>query len=215
MPPIPPIPSTPSSPDREAEMAVRGALLRSGPVFIIPRRIYGGVAAMLDRLSPEALPRLRFEGTASDLRPCLRRAVAERLPDPRWLGNWLIDDVVDKAEMMAQLTGAPMVRVGLDVIDDDHWREFHVDDVRLRLVTTYRGPGTEWVSPRLASQLTPGIIPPTDAICQLATGHIAILRGGKGATPERPAVLHRSPPIAGTGIVRLLLAIDEIGRHLH
>ena len=71
MPPDPTMsPATPSG-DREAEIAVRGALLRSGPVFVIPRRIPGGVAANLDALSPEALPRLRFEGVPTDLRPRL------------------------------------------------------------------------------------------------------------------------------------------------
>ena len=42
-----------------------------------------------------------------------------------------------------------------------------------------------------------------------------MIRGGKDTTPEKPGVLHRSPAIAGTGIVRLFLAIDELGRRLH
>lgn len=205
----------PSSADRVAEMAVRGASSRGGPVLVIPRRIYGGVAATLDALSPEALPRLRFEGAVDDLRPRLRRAVAERFDGPRWLANWLVDDVIDTAQMMGQFTGAPALRVRLDVIDDDHCRTFHVDDVHRRLLTTYRGPGTEWLHPRVADRLAPGRVPPPDAVRHLARGEIAILRGGKGATADRPGVLHRSPQIAGTGVVRLLLVVDEIGRHLH
>ncbi len=202
-------------PDRQAEMAVRGALLRSGPVFIIPRQIPGEVAAILDTVPPDSLPRLRFEGTMSDLRPVVLRAVEERLAQPRWLATWLADDIVDKADLMAQLTGAPELRVRLDVIDDDHCRKFHVDNVRLQLVTTYRGPGTEWVSPRRAATLAPGSVPPDDVIRHLPRGHIAVMRGGKDTTPEKPGVLHRSPAIAGTGIVRLFLAIDELGRRLH
>ena len=203
------------SAEREAELAVRGALLRSGPIFIIPRPIPGGVAAVLDGVPSNCLPRLYFEGTVSDFRHQLRCAVGSRLSHPRWLANWLVDDIVDKADMMAQLTGAPSFRMRLEVIDDDRCRKFHVDDVRLTLVTTYRGPGTEWISPRQASKLTPGSSPPLDTIRHLARGHVAVMRGAKGATPDRPGVLHRSPPIAGTGIVRLFLAIDEIGAHLH
>lgn len=207
-------PSKPST-ERQAEMAVRGAMLCSGPVFIIPCPIPGGVAAVLDGVPVACLPRLVFEGTASAVRPFVKRGVSERLKEPRWLVNWLADDIVDKADMMAQLTGAPALRVRLDVIEDDHCRKFHFDNVRLRLVTTYRGPGTEWISPRHASRLAPGSVPPNDVIRRLSRGHVAVMRGAKGATPDRPGVLHRSPPIAGTGIVRLFLAIDELGRKLH
>ena len=202
-------------PRRQAEMAVRGALLRSGPVFVIPRQIPGEVAAILNAVPSNGLPRLRFEGAPSDLHAHVWRAVEERLGELQWLATWLAEDIVDKADMMAQLTGAPELRVKLDVIEDDHCRKFHVDNVRLRLVTTYRGPGTEWISPRLSSTLAPGSLPPDDAIRHLPTGHVAVMRGGKGATPDRPGVLHRSPVIAGTGIVRLFLAIDELGRRLH
>lgn len=215
MPPDRMKPPKDSSSDRQAEMAVRGALLRSGPVFIIPRQIPAEVAAILDAVQPDGLPRLRFEGTAFELRPVVRRAIEERLAHPRWLATWLADDIVDKADMMAQLTGASDLRVRLDAIDDDHCRKFHVDNVRLRLVTTYRGPGTEWISPRLASTLAPGSVPPDDAIRHLPRGHVAVMRGGKGATPDRPGVLHRSPAIAGTGVARLLLAINELGGRLH
>lgn len=196
-------------------MATREVMLRSGPVFIIPRQIPGGVAGVIDDLPPEALPRLSYEGPTDGLKSHLRRAIAERLAQPRWLAKWLVHDVLDKADFMAQLTGAPVLRVRLEVVDDDHCRKFHVDDVRLRLVTTYRGPGTEWVAPRMAVKLAIGEDPSLDAIRQLGRGHIAVMRGRKGATTEAPGILHRSPPIAGTGIVRLFLAIDELGRHLH
>ncbi len=203
------------SPDRRAALEVRGALLRSGPVFIIPRQIPGGVAAVLDGVSTDGLPRLLFEGTVCGLRSALKRVLRARETQPRWLANWLVDDIVEKADLMAELTGSPRLRVNLAVTDDDHFSAFHVDDVLLRLVTTYRGPGTEWISPRLASILPPGSVPHDDAVCHLATGHVAVMRGGQGATPDRPGVLHRSPAIAGTGIIRLFLAIDELGRHVH
>ena len=207
--------SIPPSSDRQAEMAMRRAMLQSGPVLIIPRRIFGGVAATLDGLSKEALPRLWFEGALADLKPRLRRAVVERLAEPRWLANWLIDDVLEHSKLIVSLTGTPTLRVRLDVVDDDCCPKFHVDDVRLRLVTTYRGPGTEWIPPRLAARFVDGRLPPADTVRHLARGEVAVLRGGRGATPERPGVLHRSPPIAGTGVVRLFLAIDEIGRSVH
>ncbi len=86
-----------------AEMAPRPL---SGPVVLRPRHIPGGVAATLDGLATGALPRLIHEGPVSGLRRALRAAFAERLARPRWLANWLLDDVLDQAALMVELTGA-------------------------------------------------------------------------------------------------------------
>ena len=48
-----------------------------------------------------------------------------------------------------------------------------------------------------------------DSIRRMDRGWIAVMRGGKAATPDVPALPHRSPPIAGTGETRLFVAIDE------
>ena len=192
-----------------------GSLREGAPIAIVPRALQGGVAAALDALSPDALPRLRFVGTLTDLQPHLRRAVAAHVENPRWLARWMVEDVIDKAGLMAELTGAPLIDLRLDVVEDDRCRLFHVDHVRLRLMTTYRGPGTEWIPPHIAAALAPGALPPPDTVRRLARGEVAVLRGGKDATPERPGVLHRSPSILGTGLTRLLLTIDEAGRRLH
>ena len=214
-----PVPREMASPDArppgDADRLRRATLLQSSPVFIIPRRLPGGVAAAIDALSVNALPRFRGEGDIGGLAPRLRSAVAENLRKPRWLAEWLIADIVDKAELVAELTGAPELRVRLDVIEDDRCCKFHVDHVRLRLRTTYRGPGTEWVPPRVAARLAPGAVPPLDVVRHLARGEVAVLRGSQDATPDRPGVLHRSPPIEGSGLTRLLLVIDEAGRRLH
>lgn len=66
----------------------------------------------------------------------------------------------------------------------------------LRLLVTYAGPGTEW---RVGDD---------GAINGLQAGDVAILKGRLLLDP--PVVLHRSPPIAGCGIERVLLAIDPV-----
>ena len=191
------------------------ALQQERPILIVPRALHGGVARALDALPKEALPRLRYVGAPTALRPTLRRSVAERIGEPRWLVRWFVEDVLDKAALLANLTGAPGIDLRLDVVEDDRCRLFHLDNVRLRLMTTYRGPGTEWISPRIAATLTPGAVPPPDSIRHLARGEVAVMRGSRGATSEQPGVLHRSPSILGTGVTRLLLTIDETGRHVH
>jgi hypothetical protein len=84
------------------------------------------------------------------------------------------------------------------VVRDDACARFHVDNVRARLLCTYRGPGTEYADLAAAAAGPEG---------RLARGAVAVFRGlrweGAGV-----GLLHRSPPIDGTGATRLLLAID-------
>jgi Protein of unknown function (DUF1826) len=112
-----------------------------------------------------------------------------------------------------QLTGATRLCLRFDVIEDDACRKFHVATVRYRLVTTYRGPGTQWLSPHALATIPQGSAISSDAIKQLERGWVAVMRGSCGATADHPGVLHRSPPINGTGIARLFLAINEAPRH--
>lgn len=181
---------------------------RSGPVVLMPRRIPGGVAATLDGLPAAALPRLRHEGPVSGLRRALRAAIAERLARPRWLANWMLDDVLDHAALMAGLTGAAALRVSLDVGEGEPDAPFAAADARLRLITAYRGAGTEWLSPRLATAPPPGAEPPAAALRHLSRGDVAILRGSTGGTGGA-GVLHRAA--AGAGGAPLRLTIDEPG----
>lgn len=107
----------------------------------------------------------------------------------------LRDEIASLARRFAALIGCDMVRLRLEVVETDACRKFHADIVTARLLTTLSGPATQWIE----------TVAP-DQINQLAAGDVAIFKGRLLA--EEPAILHRSPPIAGTGDKRLLLAID-------
>ena len=83
---------------------------------------------------------------------------------------------------------------------------FHVDNVPLRLLTTYAGPGSEWLredqSPR-RELLTS--LPPVDNIQHLSVGEVAVLKGEKWQGNEGAGLVHRSPS-GQQG--RLLLSLD-------
>ena len=68
----------------------------------------------------------------------------------------------------------------------------------LRLLCTYLGPGTEWL-PDPAEPRTIHAVP---------TLAMALLKGRAAA--DGAACIHRSPPIAGRGVRRLLLAVDPL-----
>lgn len=95
----------------------------------------------------------------------------------------------------AALTGEDRLHVRLEVIDTDACRRFHADYVTLRLLCTYIGPGTQWCC-----------VDGQDAICEVPTGAVSVFKGRM--LPDPPTVLHRSPPIIGTGHRRLVLVID-------
>ncbi len=101
------------------------------------------------------------------------------------------------AEHLARLAPVERLRIRLEIVTTDACRRFHADRVTLRLLVTLHGPGTQWI----------GTADP-DAIEQVPTGAVAVFKGR--LLVEDPAILHRSPPIAGTGRHRLMLAIDPV-----
>ncbi|MGY2734630.1 DUF1826 domain-containing protein [Sphingomonas sp. UYP23] len=112
----------------------------------------------------------------------------------------LTKDIANLASRFAKLMSAEGVAIRLEPIPGNACWKFHADDVSARLITTYVGPGTEWTI-RQGNQL--------GRIHQIVTGHVGVFKGRHWA-PDAP-ILHRSPPIADTDQVRLLLVIDPLG----
>ncbi|WP_024879897.1 DUF1826 domain-containing protein [Methylosinus sp. LW3] len=179
-------------------------LMQSRSICLLPRTLEPRIAETLDAMSLAQPLRLRVTGAEEALPRALIDALDEAALGPKWLAEWLANDVIRLARLYREATRAGELRVRLETIADDACRLFHVDFVRFRLVTTYRGPGTQWIAPG------PEADPLAEnSIQQLERGWVAILRGEKAASADIPALPHRSPPIAGTGIERLFLAIDE------
>lgn len=158
-----------------------------------PRTPEPALAALLDELDPALIGRVRIEAPLRGLAQALAAALPERRLQP------LREDALTCAALLARVAGAVAVRLRLECIADDACRRFHADNVALRLLCTYLGPGTEW-------------LPDPTAPCtirRVPTLAVALLKGrawGDGGA----ACVHRSPPIAGRGVRRLLLAVDPL-----
>jgi len=115
---------------------------------------------------------------------------------------WLEADITALSDMFATLMSAQYLRLRLDVVTTNACRKFHIDAITARLVCTYRGTGTQY------GISTNGDDP--SRVFTVQTGAPILLRGTKW--PEAPAsgLLHRSPPIEGTGETRLLLVLDPV-----
>jgi hypothetical protein len=190
--------------ENEAQPLTREGL-RRGSLCVARRKIDPAIEDLLDRLPLASLPHIRMIASMASLRSDLAKAFAD---GSQWSegGEWISRDVEFLARLFCGLTGITRFSLRLETITTDACAKFHADNVRFRLITTYRGPGTEWIPPGFdpSSEVVPKVM-----IRRLERGWIAIMRGRKSEGRGRPALLHRSPPIAGTGVSRIFLAIND------
>ncbi|WP_299045201.1 DUF1826 domain-containing protein [uncultured Tateyamaria sp.] len=179
------------------------AFLRPGCAAALWRRhTPPDVQAWLDDLAPDALPRARVV-----LRPAGVADMVRRICDAAALPaggerSWLEADIAALAGTFADLMSAPFLRMRLDAITTNACRRFHVDAITARLVCTYRGTGTQY------GISTDGNDPAR--VFTVATGAPIVLRGTRWPEPPASGLLHRSPPIEGTGETRLVLVLDPM-----
>ena len=110
----------------------------------------------------------------------------------------LIADVATLARLYGRILDRRVVRLRLETVTGDACSHFHVDRVRVRLLTSYLSLGTEWLD--IAAD-------GADCIRRFERFAVGLLKGS--LWPASRGCAHRSPPIAGTGRHRLLLCIDD------
>lgn len=100
------------------------------------------------------------------------------------------------AERVAQEIGiAPRSALARDVTDRTTCPKFHVDRVTLRLMTTYRGPATEWLE--------------GETVQQAQVHDVLFAKGESWPDLACDPRIHRSPqPRAGQ--TRVLLTLDAL-----
>lgn len=113
-----------------------------------------------------------------------------------------INDVASLSQLFAAVMEVKYLRLRLEKVSDNACRKFHRDAVRARLVCTYRGRGTEY------GTSIDGCEP--EQIYSAPSGAPILLRGSQWPEYPNSNLLHRSPPIEGTGETRLLLVLDPI-----
>ncbi|MEO0670075.1 MAG: DUF1826 domain-containing protein [Pseudomonadota bacterium] len=166
------------------------------------RQVAPDVQAWIDALAPDDLPAARLILPASAVPAAVQQLWGGAGQGACPAQVWLEQDIADLAARFAALMAAPYLRLRLDVMTTDACRRFHIDAIRARLICTYRGTGTQY------GISTDGAEPAR--VFTVPTGAPMILRGT--LWPEAPAsgLLHRSPPIAGTGETRLVLVLDPV-----
>ena len=163
---------------------------------------------------------------ASDLGSGLRQMLTPgQQPDlghlPAGAGrNALTADIALLAEMLCELLDAESIGFRLEVAGKAMCPRLHVDRVGIRLLCTYRGPGTEWVEDASVDRRFLGAASggqPDETSGLLLAGHrieaippfaVALLKGNLWQGNVGRGILHRSPAAATEQAPRILLAMD-------
>lgn len=114
----------------------------------------------------------------------------------------------------ACLLGAKRIGLRLRVLEKAMCPRFHVDHVPVRLITTFAGPGSQWLEEGGMDrrQLGQPDAEPLDDVCiqQVGIGDVALLKGERWHGNEGLGLIHRSPALA-EGERRLILTLDWLG----
>lgn len=115
---------------------------------------------------------------------------------PTGIGQRLLaDEIGHLSAIFSNLIRSDSLRIRLEIVETDACRKFHADMVDARLLTTLVGPGTQWIR-----------VEDPAVVNEMRRGSVGMFKGRLLA--EKPSILHRSPPISGTDVTRLLLAIN-------
>lgn len=139
---------------------------------------------------------------------------------PQFSGkNLLLRDIALLVDMFSCLFDLREVGLRLAALDSAMCPRFHADRTLCRLVTTYGGPGTEWLAhdrvdrTRLGGAILPdaqsGVFQAVEDIQQMKAGEVGLLKGEAWAGNGGAGLVHRSPSIL-QGRNRLLLTLDIV-----
>ncbi|MEA1053236.1 DUF1826 domain-containing protein [Lamprobacter modestohalophilus] len=122
----------------------------------------------------------------------------------------LANDLAFLAELYADLLGCPALGVRMERLDQAMCPRWHRDRTGVRLLCTYRGPGTEWIEDRRLDGLN--LREEATQSCP-ASGcaeafDIVLLKGSAWPGNAKRGAIHRSPAPDTKG--RYLLAMDAL-----
>ncbi len=184
------------------------AINNPGKELVIWRRAFhSDVTTWLERLDASRLPDVRILIRPGDFRRAMEPLLDDRGMPRQDMRDLLVGDMDDLVSAFAGITRSDLVDVRLERVGDDACWKFHRDYVEARLLTTYRGPATEWVHPQHAARALREQKRYKGPVEALRNDDVAIFKGSCAGPGS--GIVHRSPPIAGTGHTRLLLCLNK------
>ena len=161
----------------------------------------------LKNLPTHQLPNLRILARHSELKEQLERALDHCEMPEGPMRRIFVADIGELVSHFAAIVDSDYVDIRLETVTHNSCWKFHRDYVEARLLTTYLGPATEWVQPDYSEQALLEQMKYSGPIERMKTHHVSIFKGSCLGTDS--GVVHRSPPIAGTGQTRVLLCLNK------
>ncbi|MBN2678766.1 DUF1826 domain-containing protein [Acidithiobacillus montserratensis] len=136
--------------------------------------------------------------------------------------KFLLDDIHFLMEIYFDLTGCDGIALRLMVLDRAMCPRFHTDLTGIRLLCTWNGPGTQWLSNDYADRsklgegsrgladLKSGLIRDPRGIGEVPAFAIALLKGDAWVNNAGKGIIHRSPALVGTQKMRIALSLDAL-----
>ncbi|WP_075343932.1 DUF1826 domain-containing protein [Tenacibaculum agarivorans] len=129
--------------------------------------------------------------------------------------SFLLKDIQNLLFSFQEITKKKNFNLFLATVTTNMCKRFHMDCNSLRMLCTYSGPGTLWLTEENINrealdsyENNEAIVIDLKHIQQTKTGAVIILKGNKYSEQGIQGVVHRSPTIEESGEKRLLLRID-------
>ena len=175
--------------------------------MIWQRALPSSLRDWIGQIEASTLPEIRILVEPGDLRPALEPLLDGCGLAASDMRELLVEDIGELVRAFAGITRSDSVDVRLERVDHDACWKFHRDAVEARLVTTYRGPTTEWVQMAHAEHALQEQKRFTGPLERLGEHDVALFKGSSAGPND--GIVHRSPPIAGTGRTRLFLCLNK------
>jgi len=175
-------------------------------LVIWQRQLQSTILDWLLHRAPETLPHGRVLAKHDQIEHAVASMFKAKQKNDDEAAHMLKHDIIQLAKRFAAIARGDHVDIRLEVIQHDACRKFHLDNVALRLVTTYFGKNTQYVMPEFNEQALREQSAYTGPLKTIPDQSVAIFKGAR-ITPG-DGIVHRSPPIEGTGQTRLFLCIN-------
>ena len=191
--------------DNATAQGVNMAIWRRGPMPELGREVAGIGADWCEAL------RLNTAVTSADV--ALARALDGADLDPQALKHWIMD-MAGLAAVFARLLGKSSVQIRIEAMRATMCPRFHVDHNDLRLLCTYRGPATEWLTNDQVDRHALANGRPNEELMRFGPAQcmeplwVGIMKGGRFPGNEGNGLVHRSPPVENPDRTRILFCID-------
>ena len=169
--------------------------------LIWDRQIPVNIQDWLNKVDPKLIPSFRQIFHKNEINKHINKIFKNSLIKQKET-EWLVQDIIRLSRLFSNLMNVDYLRLRMEVVSTNSCRKFHIDAVKSRLICTYRGQGTQYG--KSIDRNDPKQFNTTP------TSSPILLRGTLWTENNSIMILHRSPPIEGTGETRFVFVIDPI-----